>query len=191
MNNKIIKTAFAALILSATFSACKKDEKAPVPDEQELITTLKIQLSNQSRGFSKTFIYKVENGFTSGTTGSVQIDTIKLEPGLTYDAILSVQNEKASPVEEITNEILEKGDEHLFVFTSNPSSGSGSVAISEGSKDKNGKPLNQTFKLTAGTGGSGKFDIQLMHLPTNKSGTTPESAGGETDLAVSFPVVLQ
>lgn len=191
MNKQIFKSALIAVSLTTVFAACKKDKTAPVPDEQELITTVKLQLSNQSRGFSKTFVYKVENGFTSGTTGQVQIDTIKLEPGLTYDAIIAVQNEKADPVEDITNEIIEKGDEHLFVFLSTPGSGAGSLSVSDGSKDTNGKPLNQNFKLTAGAAGSGKFDISLMHLPTNKNGTTPETAGGETDLAVSFPVVLQ
>lgn len=191
MNNKLIKATMIALAVMTQFSACKKDENAPIPDEQELITTLKIQLSNSSKGFMKTFVYKVENGFGSGSGGTIQIDTIKLEPGVSYDAIMSVQNEKAIPAEDITNEILEKDDEHLFVFDSTPSSGNGSVAVSDGSKDKNGAPLNQTFKLTTGGSGNGKFAIQLMHLPTNKSGTTPAAAGGETDLAVSFPVVIE
>ncbi len=191
MKNQIIKTAFIAIAFTTTISACKKDENAPIPDEQELITTLKIQLSNSSKGFMKTFVYKVENGFGSGSGGTIQIDTIKLEPGVIYDAILSVQNEKATPAEDITNEILEKDDEHLFVFDSTPSSGNGSVAVSDGSKDKNGAPLNQTFKLTTGSLGKGKFGIQLMHLPTNKAGTTPSAAGGETDLAVNFPVVIE
>ncbi|HTN16397.1 MAG TPA: hypothetical protein VL092_01855 [Chitinophagaceae bacterium] len=191
MNKQVLKSALIAVLFTTAFTACTKREKPPVPDEQELITTVKLQLSNQSLGFSKTFVYKVENGFTSSTAGQVQIDTIKLEPGLTYDAIIAVQNEKANPVEDITNEIIEKGDEHLFVFLSTPASGAGSVSVSDGSKDMNGKPLNQNFKLTAGPAGSGKFDISLMHLPTNKNGTTPETAGGETDLAVSFPVVLQ
>lgn len=191
MNKQILKAGLIAILFTAAFSGCKKDEKAPVPDEQELITTLKLQLTNSSLGFSKVFIYKVENGFGNGSTGSIQIDTIKLQPGVTYDALLSVQNEKASPVEEITNEILEKDYEHLFVFASAPPTGNGSMQVSNGSKDKNGKPLNQTFKLTTGTAGSGKFDIHLMHLPTNKNGTTPETAGGETDLAASYPVILQ
>jgi hypothetical protein len=191
MKKQLIKISLIALTCSIVFTACKKDKEAPVPDEQELITTVKLQLANQSKGFLKVFVYKVENGFTSGTTGQVQIDTLKLEPGVTYDAIISVQNEKADPVEEITNEIIEKGDEHLFVFSSTPSSGAGSLLVSNGSKDQNGKPLNQNFKLTAGAAGKGKFDISLMHQPTDKNGTTPETAGGETDLAVSFPVVLQ
>lgn len=189
MKNQIIKTGIIALVLSLSFSACKKDP-APVPDEQELITTVKIHLTEETSSFMQTFEYKVENGF-GGTAGSISIDTIKLKPNTKYSGAITVLNEKASPVENITTEILEKDDEHLFLFASTPDSGKGSLMVSDGSKDKNGKPFNQTFTLTSGGAGTGKFDIQLMHQPTDKNGTTPATSGGETDLAASYPVVLQ
>jgi hypothetical protein len=192
MNNKIIKTAFIISILAINFLACKKDPKeAPKPDEQELITTLKIQLTEPLSSFVQNFEYKVENGFSSGTMGSIKIDTIKLKPETIYDAVLVVLNEKADPVENITTEIIEKGYEHLFLHTSSPVTGAGSILASNGNKDKNGAPLNQTFKLTTGTSGSGKFQITLLHQPNNKNGTTTEAAGGETDLDAIFPVILQ
>ncbi|MGC4058404.1 MAG: hypothetical protein QM743_09865 [Chitinophagaceae bacterium] len=178
-----------ACISMLTFAACKKEKSAPTPDEQELITTVKITLSDDA-GFNQTFEYKVENGFSSGTS-AIEIDTVKLNANKTYSAVLTVLNEKASPVEDITAEIIEKSYEHLFVFASAPASGNGSVSVADGNKDSNGKPLNQTFQLTTSTAGKGTFRVTLMHQPTDKNGTTPETAGGETDLDATFPVSLQ
>jgi hypothetical protein len=178
------------LISSLTITSSCKKNAAPVPDQQELITTIKIQMVEEFSSFMQTFQYKVENGF-GGTAGTISIDTLKLKPNTKYDVVLVVLNEKANPVENITTEILEKDNEHLFVFASNPNSGNGSVAVSAGNFDKNGLPLNQSFKLSTSTAGSGTFKITLMHNPTNKNGLSPETAGGETDLDATFPVVLQ
>lgn len=172
------------------FASCNK-KSAPIPDEQELITTVSIQVGQPLSSLMQTFSYKVENGFSSGTSGSIKIDSIKLKPNTVYDATLVVLNEKANPIENITTEIIEKDIEHLFLFASTPATGNGSLVVSDGNKDKNGAPFNQTFKLTTGPSGTGKFKIQLMHQPTNKNATTPETSGGETDLEATFPVVLQ
>lgn len=189
MNKSIIRTSFYIAAAAFLFSACKK-ENNPVPDEQELITTIKLNVSNGS-GFSRSFIYKIENGFNNSTPGTVQIDTIKLPAGQVYDAAIVVLNEKEEPAEDITAEIKEKNLEHLFLFQSQPASGNGSLAVSDGDKDDDGKPLNLHFKLSTGTAGSGLFTLQLMHQPTDKTGTTPETAGGETDLKAVYPVVIQ
>lgn len=189
MKKSTIKIGLIALAFSAIISSCNKGD-APRPDEQELITTVKIQLAESASSFVQTFTYKVENGF-GGSGGTIQIDTMKLKPGTKYDAVITVLNEKKSPAEDITTEIIEKDIEHLFLFASTPATGNGSLAVSDGNKDKNGAPFNQTFKLTTGPSGTGKFKIQLMHQPTNKNATTPETSGGETDLEATFPVVLQ
>lgn len=189
MKKQTFKILSVVTILTLAFAACKKDN-APVPDEQELITTVKLTVTSGST-FNKEFIYKVENGFTSGTPGIIQIDTVALPAGQTYNAALTVMNEKADPVEDITEEILEKDQEHLFLFLSEPSTGAGSLIVSDGSKDRDGKPFNQTFKISAAAAGTGKFTIYLMHDPVNKAGTTPALSGGETDAQVTFPVLLQ
>ncbi len=189
MKKQTIYILSAFVMITLIFAACKKDN-APVPDEQELITTVKLAVSNGT-GFSKVFVYKVENGFTSGTPGTIQIDTVALPAGQTYNAEITVWNEKADPVEDITQEILEKDQEHLFLFLSEPATGAGSLIVSDGSKDRDGKPFNQTFKISAAAAGAGKFTIYLMHDPVSKSGTTPALSGGETDAQVTFPVVLQ
>jgi len=190
MNKNISRIALAITAAALTFSSCKKDKDAPVPDEQEVITTVQLLVSNSS-GFSRTFTYKIENGFNNSTPGTIQIDTIKLPAGQVFDGTINVLNEKETPVEVITDEIKEKNLEHLFVFLSAPATGAGSMSVTDGDKDDNGKPLNLHFKLHTGDAGSGAFTIQLMHQPVNKEGTTAATAGGETDLLTTYPVVLQ
>jgi len=190
MNTKIIFRAALALIAATTlFSSCKKNDP-PVPDEQELITTVKVTLTNSATGFNKSFQYKIENGFNNTSPGTVQIDTIQLPAGQSFTAAMTILNEKANPVENITDEIFEKDYEHLFLYQSDPATGAGSIAATDGSKDENGKPFNQSITWTTGAAGTGTMSIHLMHQPVNKEGTTPETAGGETDAYAVFPVTL-
>lgn len=176
----------------ATFSSCDKDKvENPDPNEQELITTIRLDLTPTSGGTTQHFVYKVENGIGSSTPGTIQIDTVKLAPVTSYNAVIVLLNEKAQPVEDITGEVISEKDEHLFFLAGSPASGAGSVSTSGGSVDNNGKPFNQTFTLTSGAAGSGNFTVTLLHEPTDKDATTVAGAGGETDAEGVFPVRIQ
>lgn len=179
--------AFSATIL---FAACEKDKvENPKPVEQELITT--VQLTLTSLGDVKTYTYKVENGFTSGTPGAIQADTIKMQANKTYYAELKILNEKASPAQDLTGEIQSESNTHLFLYNSDPSSGPGSVYFTNGSKDGSNQNFNLTGNLNSNGAGNGTVRLYLLHAPTNKNGINTEETGGETDMAASFPVVIQ
>lgn len=191
MKNNIIKYATIATLAAVSFTACKKDEVAtPTPVEQELITTVKLNVTN-GEGFNKTFVYKVENGFGSTTQGTVTKDDIVLAPGKQYDVEVTLLNEKKSPAEDVTEEVKNESNDHLFLFQSTPVTGAGSVSFSDGNKDGNGNPLNQKIKFTTATAGTGALTLTLKHEPTNKAATTPDAAGGETDVEAIFNVKLQ
>jgi len=194
--NKILNmkqtTIYAALLfitLGVTMSACKKED-SPKPVEQELITTMRL-LVTDSMGFNATFTYKVENGFGGTTQGTVRIDTVKLAPGKNYFVTTELYNEKVSPAENITTEVIAESNEHLFLYQSTPSMGAGSLTFFNGSVDSNGKPFCQTIALTTGAAGNGQLQVNLMHAPTDKNGTTPNASGGETDAEAIFPVRIQ
>ncbi len=189
MKKIALVSVFSIVALSMTMTSCKKKED-PKPDEQELITTLKLNVTGSS-GFAKTFTYKVENGFGGTTSGTVQIDTIKLSAGQTYSMTAELLNEKASPVENITSEVIAEKDEHLLLYISTPSSGAGSLTFSNGSKDSKNLPFSQTITMVSGTAGSGKLQVNLIHAPTDKTATTTTGAGGETDVEATFPVLIQ
>lgn len=190
MKKLTIKSMATLVAFTTLFAACNKKTDPPKPDEQELITTLKIQLLEEFSSFVQTYEYKVENGI-GGSGGTIKIDTLKLKPNTKYSAVLTVLNEKANPVEDITTEIIEESNDHLFLFSSNPIAGAGSVFATNGNKDKNAAPLNQSFVLNTNAAGTGKFQVVLLHEPSNKNATSINTAGGETDLDATFPVVLQ
>lgn len=183
----------ATIFLSASmiFTACKKPEVAnPQPVEEELITTMRLIVTNQS-GFNKTFNYKVDNGFGSGAQGNVTIDDIVLAPGTDYDVAVEVWNEAKNPAEDVTEEVIAESHHHLFVFESNPATGAGSLAFSNGSKDDEGHAFNQKIHIKTGAQGTGSLTLTLKHEPTNKDAATADAAGGETDARAVFPVKIQ
>jgi heme/copper-type cytochrome/quinol oxidase subunit 2 len=195
MKNPILKTAsLLSTVLLLTFASCKKDDKTPAPVEQELITTVKLSVVPiASNALPFVFTYKVENGFNNTTPGTIQIDTVRFLAGITYSVYVDVYNEKANPVDTTTNEIVAERNAHLFFYVSTPATGAGSVALvaGSGSKDFNGNPFNRELQMTAGSAGAGKLRVLLIHEPTNKAAETPDAAGGETDVDVTFPVIIR
>lgn len=191
MKKTIFKSIAAITILTLSFAACKKDDKTIAPPvEQEIITTVKLSVTD-SAGVEKVFVYKIENGFGNTTQGTIQIDTIKLAANTTYQAAVTLYNEKADPEEDITEEVNEENTEHLFLYASNPATGAGSITTGNGNTDNDGMPFNRIITLTTGATGTGALTINLMHEPTNKNGATPETSGGETDVEATYPVILQ
>lgn len=182
--------AFTALV---AFSACKKEKndiiEEPHVHEEELITTVRLIVTNSS-GFNQTFNYKVDNGIGSANPATPVIDDVVLSANNTYNVEVQVWNEAETPAEDVTEEVKEESLEHLFLFQSTPTSGAGSIVFSNGNKDGNGDPLNQTITFTTGDAGSGSLTVTLKHEPTDKNATDPASAGGETDAQAIFPVTL-
>jgi len=184
---KIFLFNTAILISVFTFFSCSK-KSDPVPQEQELITTLQV-LVTDSNGVEKTFQYKVINGFGSDSS-VVEIDTIKLKANTTYAVVVKLLNEKASPIEDITQEVIAENTKHLFLYNSTPSTGAGAIQSFDGNKDDANLPFNQTIKWLTDQAGQGNMGVYLIHLPTVKNGTTLEAVGGTTDVEALFPVVL-
>lgn len=187
----IIKLTALTLIMTGTLAACRKDDAVenPEPVEQELITTMKLVVTN-SAGFNKSFVYKVENGFGNGQS-ITQIDNIELAPATAYDVEILMLNEKETPAEDITEEVKAESQDHLFLYQSAPATGAGSVGVSDGNLDADGKAFNQKVKFTTGGAGNGTLTITLKHEPVDKAATTPDAAGGETDAEAVFPVKIQ
>lgn len=189
---KYFKNITAVLLMATTFVACEKKQtiENPEPVEQELITTVQLVVINENVSVD-SFIYKVDNGFGSSSQGNVTINDVKLKPNTEYKVQVYVLNEAETPAENITEEVIQESHHHLFVYESSPVTGSGSIAFSEGSKDDEGEPFNQTIKFKTGDAGNGTLTVTLKHEPTDKTATTPAAAGGETDAQAVFPVILQ
>ena len=167
--SKLFMLAFAIALVG--FSACKKEEV----DEQENLNVLKIKIGTTTFTWSDT----------DGAGGNApKIDTIRLTPNGSFASEITIQDGSASPIKEFTPEIIEEKNDHLFVYKP-----TGNLTVTDLSLDGNGKAFGQTATVKTTAAGNGSLQIILKHLPT-KTASDP-STTGETDIDVSFPVVIK
>jgi hypothetical protein len=196
---------YLAIISISILSSCDNNDpqKEDVP---EMIT--KATLTFTPTGGSPIVVTATDpdgEGVQSITTDS----PIALTKSTTYVLTITMINGLAQPTDEeydITKEVEEEGDEHMFFFGwtgnsfSNPS-GDGNIDVrthalnytgGENSEDANGLPLGLTTTwTTADVATSGaEFRVLLKHQPALKTaGST--STEGETDLDVTFQLSVQ
>ena len=188
---KTTKILASVLILATLFFAgCKKDPITP-PNEEELITTVILSLQKQGSLSVQNFVFNDPDG-TGGI--SATIDSIIIEKAAIYSAKITLLNSQSTPVDSISNEVLEEGTDHQFFYLSTPSNVLSSFTY-DGENDTNGNPIGLDFSLaTWNAGGSGNLKITLRHQPdknaTGVSSGDITNANGETDIEVTFPVIL-
>jgi len=175
--------------------SCKKDpcddpNSADCPgNAQEVLTTVRITF--MKGGVSKAFAWRDADG-PGGN--SATIDTIRLDTNALYTAMLEVLDESKSPADNITAEIFNERDKHQFFFGGTAVQ-SQVLTIAYQDADTKGKPIGLTNQATTRMGGTGTLTVRLIHEP-NKEGAgvatgDPANAGGETDILVEIPVVVQ
>ena len=68
-----------------------------------------------------------------------------------------------------------------------------SISYSSGTNDtidSDGNPVYLNSLWTASSSGSGIVQAFLIHEPTSKTGTSRDSFGGETDVAIDIPITI-
>lgn len=168
-------------------SGCK-DKEIPIPNEEELITTLVLRLAPVSGGEEAIFTFLD----TDGDGGLPPIITGEaLAAGTTYDLAVTLRNDAEVPAIDITPEVEEEADEHQFFY-----SFEGVIAaFSYADEDGNGFPVGLRGRVETGQAGSGTLTVILRHLPVKDApgvaGGDITQAGGETDIEVTFPVFIE
>lgn len=179
---RLLNFNFIALILTISSISCTEDPVSvtnPDPEhEEELITTVKITLTDTSNSAN---IVEAKFADLDGEGGDAPsaFDTIRLQKSTVYKGQIELLNESESPSENITEEIEEEGDEHLFCFTS-------SSALTITSTDSDGTypiGLQTLWKTTSDTLSDGFVLVTLKHQPDIKDGTC---SPGETDIELNF-----
>ena len=134
----------------------------------------------------------------------VQVDSpIALDGMKSYLLSVTLTNglaQVSDPEYDVTEEVEEESHEHIFFFSwtndvfsdplGNGNIDSRSDPINYEDKDINGLPLGLQTLWTTGGATSGDFRIVLKHQPDLKSETS-ESSIGETDLDITFPIVVE
>ncbi|TSJ46745.1 hypothetical protein [Fluviicola chungangensis] len=188
MNKKLNRLLVIGLVAASVITACKKDKDLvpvpqPVENEPEVITTMKLMFvdsSNASNVYYATFRDPDGDG---GTSFDI-FDTIILQPNKTWYTSILLLNETVSPIDTVSNDVLEEANDHKFCFT--PAGVSATVQITD--LDGNGLPVGLQSKWRTSGTGSGTMQVELRHQPGTKDGTC---TSGETDISVVFPTKIQ
>jgi hypothetical protein len=177
----------AGFVLAA-LSACNKDKKKevtnpPATNEEELITTFTIDFTDVN-GVAPTVSATFRDVDGPGGAAPELFDTIRLQPSTVYNATITLLNESVIPAENISDEVLEEGDAHLFCFGPD-----GSLNLGVLRTDSDGTyEIGLSSKWTTGAASEGNMLIRLKHQPGVKDGTCEP---GETDLELSFHTIIE
>ncbi|MDU0371000.1 hypothetical protein ACFPAF_11390 [Hymenobacter endophyticus] len=185
MNNLLFRSAFlAALAAAPLLSSCSDDNDTPTPDDDnEQITTVRYELTPTTGGSTLTAQYRDVDG--DGGAAPV-ISGLTLAANTTYTGKIVLLDETKTPAEDISAEVKEEADEHLFVYT--PSNVN--LTVTRTDKDKNNLEVGLETRLqtAAASATAGTLRVTLRHQPGTKNGSaTP----GDTDVEVDFPVTVK
>ena len=187
---KMIKNLlFIAMVITSSllFTACEKDDPV-IPNEEELITTLKYTLTPNDGGTAITLSFLDLDG-DGGNDPTITGGTLAVNQ--TYEGTLELLNEVESPAESITEEIEEEDEAHQFFFQTDISD----LTVVYKDQDANGNPVGLSSTLTTGAAASGFIKIILKHEPKKSALGVSDgditNASGETDIEVTFPVDVQ
>lgn len=202
MNSVLSKLIYAALaIVSLTFMSACDDDDPKKEDTPELIT--KATLTFTPSGGGAAVVVTASDPDGEGVQNISVDGPINLGAAKTYILTIQLINELAAPGDpeyNITGEVEEEGDEHMFFFSwtnnvFNDPAGNGNIDnrsddVNYEDEDANSLPLGlETFWTTAGAS-SGEFRILLKHQPDLKSASSTSSTG-ETDLDIEFTINVQ
>jgi hypothetical protein len=109
--------------------------------------------------------------------------------------------ENPADIEDITEEVREEADEHMFFFSwtdglfSDPT-GNGNVdnradAVNYDDADGDGLPLGLNTTWSTGPASSGSFRVILKHQPDGIKTATSGSSDGDTDIDISWQISIR
>ena len=170
------------------FAACDNDDPDDPEVEEEVITTLILTLTPPSGNNPITLSFTDEDG-DGGNVPVISTDT--LAPNVTYSGVITLLNESISPAENIGDEVSEDAEEHQFFFDT--SDGLNAI-VSYEDEDADGNPVGLETTVTTGDASTGTLTVILRHEPSKDNDNVSDgditNAGGETDIEVDFPVII-
>jgi len=193
MNKPLINAIFLALAGTLLFSACKKDDETdpatPTPpvNEAELITTLRLTFNTASFAEYKYMVFTDLDG-AGGNAPVITADTLSADS--IYDLNIEVLDQSASPEVDITAQVLAEGVDHQFFYQVTGAD----LILAYGDADANGDPIGLLAASFVGAPSTGSLKVTLRHMPDKSAAGVANgdiiNAGGDTDIEVTFPVVI-
>lgn len=176
------------ILVFLVLPSCNSDDEPIVEEENELITTVILELKESGSDSTVLLSFKDLDG--DGGNDPVIVGGI-LNDSSSYSVRLSLLNESVNPPEDITEEIKEEAAEHQFFMQSIGLD----MKTTYSDVDGNGKPVGLEFTLLTFSAGSGELQITLRHEPDKSAAGVAEgnieNAGGETDIEIRLPITVQ
>lgn len=190
MNTKLY-FLILAMFAAVAIAGCKKDEDeppAPPANEEELITTLRLHFTSANDVEHLLFEFMDLDG-DGGNAPMIVADTLSADS--VYTLAIEVLDESGTPTDTITAEILAEDEAHQFFFQ--VSGANATVTYTDA--DADGNPVGLSTTWTVGAVSNGSVIVTLRHEPdkgaAGVSSGNITNAGGETDIEVTFPMVIE
>ena len=179
------------LLATVLLSGCSDDPKPT--NEEELITTMQVTLVPQGDGTTVTLEFFDEDGdgsiepiySYSPSVGTGENVAAQLLANTAYTASITLLNETLNPAEDITLEIEEEAEDHIFCFVVTGAN----LTVTNQNLDANNFPVGLTSTWTTAATSNGTINLKLRHQPGTKNGDCPGT--GDTDIDVTFKVQIQ
>ncbi len=188
MKKQFLKVVMGLVISSLLITSCKKD-KVEEPNDEEVITTMKLRFVPVGGGTTLNYQYKDADG--PGGAAPTQ-DEIVLAPSKTYNVTVQLLNETETPAEDITLEVAAEANAHRFYYE--PATGS-NIVVNGLNNDGNGVPLGITSTWATTAIATGKVKVTLRHFggtpPGKAVGDLVNSSKSRTDIEVEFNTKIQ
>jgi hypothetical protein len=182
MKKTTFKTAIIALTTMVLFSGCEKDKTDD--NEEELITSVQLVFTPTGGGTPLSYTFRDLDG-DGGNPPSLFQDIV-LAPNRTYTVSISLANESVSPIQDITTEVADEGEDHQFYFAPTGAN----VTVTNLNTDRSGLPLGLTSTWTTGAVSNGNVLITLKHKPGIKAAGDAVTKG-ETDIELNWVTRIQ
>jgi hypothetical protein len=185
-----MKNGFYILLLTCTITAffsCK-DKDPVLENPEELITTLVLTFNPHGGGTPVLFQFQDLDGPGGNppqiTAGALTAQTM-------YHAAVYALNASVSPAIDVTAEILDEAEDHQFFFIVSGVQ----ITHTYDDQDINGNPIGIINTFVTGDPANGTLAVVLRHEPDKFAAGVKDgniaNAGGETDIEVVFPLVIQ
>jgi hypothetical protein len=166
--------------------SCGEDEDPPIENEEEVITLVTLTFL-PADGVGETVVYSFSDPDGDGGAAPMISSAGTLLAGKAYTGQVSF----AGPAGSIDAEIVEEGTEHQ-VFYQTTADLTLAYLNDATDQDTDGNPIGMLVDATAGAAGTGDLTVILRHEPTKGFAIDrPDLATGETDVEVTFTVVIQ
>lgn len=182
------------------FASCESDDPV-IENDGELITDVTLHFTELDEagnptGSAMTFTASDSEGIEVGTAPTVE--TVNLASGKSYQLEIEVANSIEN--EDITEEILEESDEHQFYFLGSAFVGT-TAPLTYSYNDDSDELIGvkgTVMVVESPATNNAQIRIILRHdLDKNYPGADNpnfenyNSAGGESDLDITFPLVIE